>query len=74
MMQIEYRTFEIENNQKVEPFQANPPIERDQEEANSLGEFIRVGLTAFFLMTGLSAAVYFFLFFLVSFGLSQFGQ
>ena len=73
-MQIEYRTFEIENDQKVELFQANSSIIQDREEANSLGEFIRAGLAAFFLMVGLSAAVYFLLYLVVTFGLGQLVQ
>ena len=72
-MYLEYRTLETEHNQKVGLFQTNSSIEHDREEATSLGEFVRAGLAAFFLMIGLSAAVYFLLFFLVTFGLGQFG-
>lgn len=72
-MQTDYQTLEIDHNLKVDMFQASSSLEQDREEANSFGEFVSAGLVAFFLMAGLSAAVYFLLFFLVAVGLGQFG-
>jgi hypothetical protein len=73
MMHTDYQTLEIDHKLKLDMFQMSSAVEEDQKEANSLGEFVRAGLTAFFLMVGLSAAVYFFLFLIVAFGLGQFG-
>ena len=72
-MQTDYQTLEIEHKLKLDVFQASSSIQQDREEANSFGEFVRAGLAAFFLMAGISAAVYFLLFFLVAVGLGQFG-
>ena len=56
-MQTDYQTLEIDHNLKVELFRASSSFKQDREEANSLGEFVRAGLTAFFLIAGLGAAV-----------------
>ncbi len=73
MMHTDYQTLEIDHKLKLDMFQASSSIQQDREEANSLGEFVRAGLTAFFLIAGLGAAVYFLLFFIVAVGLGQFG-
>ncbi len=73
-MHLEYQTLETGHDLNVNSYQASSTIQEELEEANSLGEFLKAGLIALVLMIGASSAVYFALFFLVTFGLGQIGQ
>ena len=73
-MHLEYQTRETGQDLNVNSYQTSSTIQQELEEANSLGEFLKAGLTALVLMIGLSAAIYFTLFFLITFGLGQLGS